>query len=67
MLTNLRESQNTVQAGTPMTVTGETLLRLLTGAGRPVSLSSVHKYPMGVRGCEPPALATSAEVGHDAP
>ncbi len=37
-----------------MTVTGETLLRLLTGAGRPLSNSSVSKYPTGVRGCETP-------------
>ena len=56
MLTNLRKHELTVQAGTPMTVTGETLPRLLTGAGRPLSYFICLKISRGSGGSAPGAL-----------
>ncbi len=50
MLTYLRNFKITVQAGTPMTVTGEAFLLSVTGAGRRLLLFICLKISSGVRG-----------------
>ena len=60
MLTLIRDIDYTVQAGTPMTVTGETLPRI-AGAGRPAFSFICLKISSGGPGGEAPP---DVDAGH---
>ena len=61
MLTFLHQAKVTVQAGTPMTVTGEAFLLSSSGAGRHLLLFICLKISSGVRGWKTPGAFNMRE------